>query len=55
MLRRPSETQESLFGSWDVRSPYRSGSLKTAAKELVEYKLYLEGIQQIIVDFSITN
>jgi hypothetical protein len=29
------------FGTWNVRSLYRSGSLKTVARELGKYKLDL--------------
>jgi hypothetical protein len=33
------------FGTWNVRSLYRSGSLKMAARELGKYKLDLVGVQ----------
>jgi hypothetical protein len=33
------------FGTWNVRSLYRSGSLKTVARELGKYKLDLVGVQ----------
>jgi exonuclease III len=35
------------FGTWNVRSLYRSGSLKTVSGELVKYKLDLVGIQEV--------
>jgi exonuclease III len=35
------------FGTWNVRSLYRSGSLKTVAKELRKYKLDLVGVQEV--------
>jgi exonuclease III len=35
------------FGTWNVRSLYRSGSLKTVARELGKYKLDLEGVQEV--------
>jgi hypothetical protein len=35
------------FGTWNVRSLYRSGSLMTVARELPKYKLYLVGVQEI--------
>jgi exonuclease III len=35
------------FGTWNVRSLYRSGSLKTVAKELGKYKLDLVGVQEV--------
>jgi hypothetical protein len=36
------------FGTWNVRSLYRSGSLKTVTRELGEYKLEdLVGVQGV--------
>ena len=35
------------FGTWNVRSLYRSGSLTTAARELARYKLYLVDVQEV--------
>jgi exonuclease III len=35
------------FGTWNVRSLYRSGSLKTVARELGKYKLGLAGVQEV--------
>jgi exonuclease III len=35
------------FGTWNVRSLYRSGSLKMVAWELGEYKLDLVGVQEV--------
>jgi hypothetical protein len=35
------------FGTWDVRSLYRSGSLKTVARELGKCKLDLVGVQEV--------
>jgi hypothetical protein len=35
------------FGTWDVRSLYRSGSLETVARELGKYKLELVGVQEV--------
>ena len=35
------------FGTWNVRSLYRSGSLTTAARELARYKLYLVRVQDV--------
>jgi exonuclease III len=34
------------FGTWNVRSLYRTGSLTTIAKELGKYKLDLVGVQE---------
>jgi hypothetical protein len=38
------------FGIWNVRSLYRSGSLKTVARELAMYKLELVGVQEVTWD-----
>jgi exonuclease III len=35
------------FGTWNVRSLYRSGSLITVARELARYKLHLVGVQEV--------
>jgi exonuclease III len=35
------------FGTWNVRSLYRSGSLKTVAGELGKYKIDLVGVQEV--------
>jgi hypothetical protein len=33
------------FGTWNVRSLYREGSLMTASRELARYELDLVGVQ----------
>jgi hypothetical protein len=35
------------FGTWNVRSLYRAGSLMTVAKEISKYKLHLVGVQEV--------
>jgi exonuclease III len=35
------------FGTWNVRSLYRSGSLKTVAREIEKYKLDLLSVQEV--------
>jgi hypothetical protein len=35
------------FGTWNVRSLYRSGSLKTVSGELAKYKLDLVEVQEV--------
>jgi hypothetical protein len=35
------------FGTWNVRSLYRSGSLMTVVRELAGYKLDLVGVQGV--------
>jgi hypothetical protein len=40
------------FGTWNVRSLYRSGSLMTVVRELARYKLYLVGVQEVTWDIQ---
>jgi len=35
------------FGTWNVRSLYRSGSLRTVTRELARYILGLVGIKEV--------
>ena len=35
------------FGTWNVRSLFRVGSLIAAAGKLARYKLYLVGVQEV--------
>jgi hypothetical protein len=35
------------FGTWNVRSKYRTGSLRVMAEELSKYKLDFEGVQEV--------
>ena len=35
------------YGTWNVGSLYRAGSLKAAARELVRYKLDVVGVQEV--------
>jgi exonuclease III len=35
------------FGTWNIRSLYRAGSLKTVSRELARYKLDLVGVQEV--------
>jgi exonuclease III len=35
------------FGTWNARSLYRTGSLKTAARELGKYMPDLMGVQEV--------
>jgi hypothetical protein len=36
-----------IFGTWNVRSLYRIGSLKTVARELRKHKLDLVGVHEV--------
>jgi exonuclease III len=38
------------FGTWNVRSLCRAGSLKTVAEELSKYKLDLVGVQEVALN-----
>jgi exonuclease III len=35
------------FGTWNVRSLYRAGSLKTGSRKLARYNLDLVGVQEV--------
>jgi hypothetical protein len=35
------------FGTWNIRSLYREGSLNTVSRELARYKLDLVGVQKV--------
>jgi hypothetical protein len=35
------------FGTWNVRSIYRAGSLKAVTEEISKYKLGLVGVEEI--------
>ena len=39
--------REVKIGTWNVRSLYRAGSLKAAARELARYKLDVLGVQEV--------
>jgi exonuclease III len=35
------------FGTWNVRSMYRAGSLRAVGEEISKYKLDLVGVQEV--------
>ena len=39
--------REIKLGTWNVRSLYRAGSIKAAARELARYKLDVVGVQEV--------
>ena len=39
--------REMKIGTWNVRSLYRAGSLKAAARELARYRLDVVGVQEV--------
>ena len=50
LVHRKQWKRDMRFGTWNVRSLYRSGSLSTAARELARYKLVLVCVQEIRCD-----
>jgi len=47
-LVRPKQWKRGLkFCTWNVRSLYRSGSLRTAARKLARYNLDLVGAEEV--------
>jgi hypothetical protein len=38
---------EMRFGTWNIRSLYRVGSLMTVSREISRYRLYLVGVQEV--------
>jgi len=46
--------REMKIGTWNVRSLYRAGSLKAAARGLVRYKLDVVGVQEVRWDKGVT-
>jgi exonuclease III len=38
------------FGTWNVRSMYRAGSLRVVGEDISKYKLDLVGVQEIRLD-----
>jgi hypothetical protein len=43
------------FGTWNVRSMYRAGSLRAVAEEISKYKIDLVGVQEVIWDGGATE
>jgi hypothetical protein len=49
--KRPKRKKMDLrFGTWNIRSMYRAGSLRTVVEEVSKYKLDLVGVQDVIRD-----
>jgi exonuclease III len=47
-LARPKQWEKDMiFGTWNVRSLYRVGAIKSVVGELEKYKLDLVGIQEV--------
>jgi exonuclease III len=46
--KRPKQKNMDMrFGTWNVRSMYRAGSLRAVAEEISKYKLDLVGAQEV--------
>jgi hypothetical protein len=49
--KRPNQKKMDItFGTWNVRSMYREGSLMTVTEEILKYKLDLMGVQEVSGD-----
>jgi len=46
-MDKPASCLDSSFGTWNVRSLYRSGSLTSVTKELARYTLDSVGLQEV--------
>jgi hypothetical protein len=42
-----SNEKDMRFGTWNVRSLYKAGSIRAAARKLARYKLDLVGVQDV--------
>jgi hypothetical protein len=47
LARHKHQKMDMRFGTWDVGSLYRAGSLKTVTRELGKYKLDLVSVQEV--------
>jgi exonuclease III len=55
-LAQPKHRKMNMrFGTWNIRSLYRSGSFKTIARELGKYKLDLVGVKEVRWDKGSTE
>jgi hypothetical protein len=45
--RSRKRNRDILLGTWNVRSLYRAGAIRAAARELARYKLDLVGVQAV--------
>jgi exonuclease III len=45
--RAKRKKMDMRFGTWNVRSMYRAGSLRAVAEEISKYKLDLVGVQEV--------
>ena len=47
LVQPKQQRRDMRFGTWNVRSLYRAGSLTAPARELARYKLDLVGVQEV--------
>ena len=47
LVRNKQRKRNTRFGTWNIRSLYRAGSLTAAARELAKYKIDLVGVQEV--------
>jgi hypothetical protein len=53
---RPKQWKRDMrFGTWNVSSLYRSGSLMTVVGELARYKLDVVGVQEVRWDKAVSK
>jgi exonuclease III len=45
--KRPKQKMDMRFGTWNVRSMYRTGSLRVVGEEISKYRLDLVGVQEV--------
>jgi hypothetical protein len=43
------------FGTWNVRSMYRAGSLRAVMEDISKYKLHLVGVHEVRWDVGSTK
>jgi hypothetical protein len=48
LVRPKQRKRDRRFGTWNVRSLCRVGSIMAAARELARYKLGLVGVQEVV-------
>ena len=47
MVQPKQRKRDMRFGTWNVRSMYKAGSLTAAARELARYELDLVSVQEV--------
>jgi len=47
LVRHKQRKLDIIFGTWNVRSLYRTGSFTASAREFARYKVDLVGVQEV--------